>query len=465
MCLPTFFKEPHLLSRRDPSEPILLGLSGGADSSALLHLLCAYREISGCRVFAAHLNHGIRGEKYGNEADRDERFCRDTCQRLGVELFVKRADIPALSKESGKSLETEARDMRYEFFAEIMRENNIKILATAHNADDSLETQLSNLARGCGIDGMIGIPETRSLDAVGGIIIRPILRAEKCEIMAYCTENDIPYVTDSTNLEDDCTRNIIRHNIIPRLEELFPSVKRASSRLSCSAAEDSDFILNEADRFISACNGELLVSRLQDLHPSLKKRVIMLTFEKACGTRLESIHISDVISLLSSKKNGASISLPQKMRACIIDGRLIFENDTKAPKIQEIYDQKLFFGLNAIENTPFLIHIGKEMASCPPCGCAFYASAEFHLPNIDSIHAKNRSAGAFILDGGVNKKIKKLMCDKRVPLLDRNILPIIYSGDEAIYLPLCAVCDRVKKQTGCDTVRITIFKYIGGTHE
>ncbi len=465
MCLPTFFTEPHLLSRLDRSEPILLGLSGGADSSALLQLLCTYRKDSGCKIFAAHLNHGIRGEQYGNEADRDEQFCRDICKKLDVELFVKRLDIPALSKESGKSLETEARDSRYAFFAEIMHRNNIKILATAHNADDNLETQLSNLARGCGIDGLIGIPETRHLDEVGGMIIRPILRAEKETILSYCAENNIPYVTDSTNFEDDCTRNIIRHNIIPRLEELFPSVKKASSRLSLSAAEDSDFILNEAERFIFEGNGELLVSRLQKLHPSIKKRVIMLTFERACGTRLESIHISDVISLLDSKKNGASVSLPKKMRATVIDGRLIFEYDAKNREIQKDYDQKLFYGLNEIENIPFRVHIGKDKASCIPHGCVTYALAEIQIQKADNLHAKNRSSGAFILDGGVNKKIKKLMCDKKVPLFDRDILPIIYSDDEAIYLPLCAVCDGAKKRHGGSTVYIEIFKYIGGKHE
>ncbi len=465
MCLPTFFTEPHLLSRLDRSEPVLLGLSGGADSSALLHLLCSYREDSGCKLFAAHLNHGIRGKQYGNEAERDEQFCRDICKKLDVELFVKRLDIPARSKESGKSLETEARDSRYAFFAEIMRQNNINILATAHNADDNLETQLSNLARGCGIDGLIGIPETRRFDDVGGIIIRPILRAEKETIIAYCAENNIPYVTDSTNLEDDCTRNIIRHNIIPRLEELFPSVKKASSRMSLSAAEDSDFILNEAERFIFEGNGEILVSKLKMLHPSLKKRVIMLTFERACGARLESVHISDVISLLDSKRNGASASLPQKTCATVIDGRLIFEYDAKKREIQKNYDQKLLWGLNEIENTPFRVHIGKEKASCLPYGCVTYASAEIQIQNTDNLHAKNRSSGAYILDGGVNKKIKKLMCDKKVPLLDRDILPIIYSDNEAIYLPLCAVGDRAKKRHGSATVYIEIFKHIGGKHE
>ena len=98
--IPHFFKEPHKISGREPSAPILVALSGGADSSALLHILCDYARGTGCKIFAAHLNHGIRGKEYSNEATRDEDFCRTLCEKLGVTLFVKKLDIPALSSAS-----------------------------------------------------------------------------------------------------------------------------------------------------------------------------------------------------------------------------------------------------------------------------------------------------------------------------------------------------------------------------
>lgn len=456
--LQNLFTEPHTLTKLNKTEPILLGLSGGADSSALLHLLCLYRERAGCEIFAAHLNHGIRTEEYGNEALRDENFCRSICEKLNVRLFIKRLDIPSMSKISGKSLETEARDARYAFFAEIMRQNKIKILATAHNADDNLETQLCNLARGCGIDGMIGIPECRPMSEIdGAIVIRPILKAQKSEFLSFCAENSIQYVTDSTNFHDDCTRNVIRNNVIPKLSSLFPSLQKSALRLSRAAAEDSDFIFYEAKSFLDSCNGKIEASKLKALHISVRKRVIMLAFDKECGSSLENVHISDILALLDSQKNGVSVSLPNKKRAEIIDGYLHFGDDNRDRCTTESYSQKLDFGLNPIKNTPFAVFVGKSAPSDNVGGCKPYAKATIKDTGA-KLYVKNRSSGEFITDGGVNKKIKKLMCDKKVPLLDRDILPIICADGQAIYVPLCAVSDSVKSKNEVDCLYIAIYK-------
>ena len=458
------FTEPHLLSGYGRGEAILIALSGGADSTALLHRLCEYRKSVGCALVAAHVNHGIRGAEYGFEADRDEKFCRELCRELDVELYVERIDVPSLSAASGKSLETEARDQRYAFFARIMTERGIKILATAHNADDDLETQIFNLARGCGIEGLAGIPEIRDFDAAdGGIVIRPLLGARKSEIIAYCRKNGVDFVTDSTNLEDDCTRNILRHKIIPELEDLFPSIRRASARLHESAAEDSDFILSEAKRFLDGENGRLSVQKLTSLHPSLSKRVLMLAFARVSNATLETVHLDSLLALLKNQKNGASISLPDKMQAVVTDGVLDFKTEVRGETQETIsYKIPLHFGLNAIENTPFAVEIcdGSQHGEQNLQDYTLYASATLMLEDISDIYAQNRSSGEIVLDGGVNKKIKKLMCDKHVPLPDRDTLPIIRCGEEIVYLPLCAVSDSVKpkKQERAPLICISIFK-------
>ncbi len=457
-----FFKAPHLLSLREPSSPILLGLSGGADSTALLHLLCQYARESGAEIFAAHINHGIRTEEYGGEADRDEQFCRETCKRLGVKLFVKRLDIPKMATASGRSLESEAREARYAFFADIMQENNIKILATAHNADDNLETQIYNLSRGCGIDGLVGIPETRTIDSVeGGIVIRPILEAEKQEIIEFCQNNSIDYVTDSTNFEDDYTRNAIRHKIIPILSELFPTVKRSSLRLSELSGEDSDFILASAKQFLLECGDKLPVQRLKQLHPSVAKRVIMLAFEKISRATLEYVHLSDILSLLDSVKNGAAVSLPEKMRACVVDGYLTFEADKKERQRAIEYSVELTSGLNLIAGTQFALLMCEGALPESVDGYSLYASARLKSEGLGTLCAKNRREGLTILDGGVNKKLKKLMCDKKVPLYDRDTLPLVFSGDELIYAPLCAVNDNARAR-GKEAINVAVYKIIGG---
>ncbi len=463
MSQQNFFKDPSLLSGLSEDAPILLGLSGGADSSALLHLLCDYAKRSGARIYAAHVNHGIRTEDYCNEADRDEDFCRMLCGDLGVELFIKRLDIPQMALNSGKSIECEAREARYEFFSNIMRENGIRILATAHNADDNLETQIYNIARGCGIDGLVGIPESRPLESVdGGIVIRPILTAEKREILEYCRDNSVPYVTDSTNNEDEYTRNAIRHKVIPILEELFPHVKRTAQRLSDTAGEDADFILSEANSVVSECGDKITADRLSALHPSVAKRVVMLMFKQISDATLEHVHIKSVLSLLDNTKNGASVSLPGKICACIIDGALCFKPETRDTAENISYSLKLQNRLTPITGTRFAVLVSDDKPTQTLDGYSLFASAKIKTEYSGSLYAKNRQSGMTITDGGINKRIKKLMCDKKVPLYDRDTLPLLFSGDEALYVPLCAVCDNAKPHKGDKTIHIGIYQIIGG---
>ena len=463
MSQQNFFKDPSLLSGLPDDSPILLGLSGGADSSALLHLLCNYAKGSGARIYAAHVNHGIRTEDYGNEADRDEEFCRTLCQGLGVELFTKKLDIPKMAAESGRGVEAEAREARYAFFSDVMQENGIKILATAHNADDDLETQIYNLARGCGIDGLVGIPESRPLDSVdGGIVIRPILSADKKAILEYCKSNSIQYVTDSTNNEDEYTRNAIRHRVVPILEEIFPRIKRSAQRLSCAAGEDADFILSEAKRVVSAHGVRIPTGTLSALHPSVAKRVVKLMFEQVSDATLEYVHIQGVLSLLDNGKNGASVSLPGRTCARVIDGVLCFLSDTSDARESVSYSLKLVRGLNPIQGTRFAALVSDTRPTPTLEGYSLFAGARIKEEYADTLYVKNRQSGMTITDGGINKKIKKLMCDKKVPLYDRDILPLVFSGDEALYVPLCAVCDKAKPRGNDKAIHIGIYQIIGG---
>ena len=205
--------------------PCLVAFSGGADSRLLLELtLRALLERDGeegrRQVVAAHLHHGIRGE----EADRDLIFCQRVCAELGVELVFDRVDVPAMAATSGESLETAARRARYDFFGRVMAEQGISVLMTAHHADDNLETVLERILRGSGTRGMGGIPAVRELidpkTAAVSVLYRPLLEWTRRDILAACAELGLEYVTDSTNREDGCLRNRIRHTVIPALEAI-----------------------------------------------------------------------------------------------------------------------------------------------------------------------------------------------------------------------------------------------------
>ena len=185
---------------------VLVGFSGGADSTALLHYLLARSRVCGTRVSALHVNHGIRGEC----ADRDEDFCRRVCADWGVPLTVIRADVPTLAKERGQGIEETARQVRYSAFYEAMQADpTVTSVATAHNADDNAETVLFHMARGCGIDGLCGIPPVTDQR-----VIRPLLACSRKEIIAYCKGNNIQYMEDETNQDTRYTRNHIRHTVM-----------------------------------------------------------------------------------------------------------------------------------------------------------------------------------------------------------------------------------------------------------
>ena len=197
-------KDNKLLSDGDT---VVCGLSGGADSVGLLLALYELREKLGINVEALHVNHCLRGE----ESDRDEEFCCQLCSRLGIPFSAFRVDVKSYAKEHSLSDEEAARKLRYGVFE---ANSQGKKIATAHNANDNLETVILNLARGSALKGMAGIPVRRNN------IIRPLLTVSREEIEAFLSERGQEFVTDSTNLSDDYTRNKIRHKIIPLMNEL-----------------------------------------------------------------------------------------------------------------------------------------------------------------------------------------------------------------------------------------------------
>lgn len=197
----------HLLS---DGEKVLVALSGGADSVALL---CVLHSL-GYDCVAVHCNFKLRGE----ESERDERFVRDLCRQKGVPLHVKTFNTRQYASDKGISIEMAARDLRYAFFDEVRHLDGINKVAVAHHRDDNVETLLLNLVRGTGLKGLTGMRYVR--DAV----IRPLLDVSRKDILVYLAEAGQTYVVDSTNLENEVKRNKIRLDILPELQKLNPSV-------------------------------------------------------------------------------------------------------------------------------------------------------------------------------------------------------------------------------------------------
>ena len=271
----------------DGCRSVTVGFSGGADSCALLHTLWTMRDEYGTELSAVHVNHCLRGA----ESDRDEAFARELCEKLGIPIEVCRVDVRAAVRKH-ESLEEAARRLRYECFDKVCEKYGSR-LASAHTANDSAETVLMNMIRGTGTKGLAGIPPVR------GNMIRPLIYCTREQTEAYCRENGIDYVTDSTNLEDDCTRNRIRHSIIPLLKEFNPSFIGAVSRMTGAVGEDEDFIAGYAADCAEKCRteGGYDSRKLKELHPAVLFRIIASEL-KENGVEPSSLRVSQCAELI-----------------------------------------------------------------------------------------------------------------------------------------------------------------------
>jgi tRNA(Ile)-lysidine synthase len=229
-------------------EPVYAAISGGADSTSLLLLL--HKNINNLR--AIHVNHNLRGE----ESDRDESFCRELCKSLNVPLDVVSVDVRGYAEKTGKSTEEAARDLRYKAFDDIT--NGKGLVAVAHNADDNAETMIFNLIRGTGLAGLCGIPSKR------GNIIRPLLHTTRAEILQFLADEKQDYITDSSNLSDDYSRNYIRHYIMPAIKKLNPSFTDSAERTMQILSEAHSLLERNAD--------------IQSSEPILRQQAILSFF-------------------------------------------------------------------------------------------------------------------------------------------------------------------------------------------
>lgn len=406
-------------------DKITVALSGGADSVCLLYSLYSLKRELEIELSAAHFNHGIRGE----EADRDEEFSRNLCKSLDIPFYSEKGDAISYAKQSGKSLETAARELRYDFLSRVSEGK----IATAHTASDNIETMLFNLARGTSLDGIKGIPPKRDN------IIRPLILCSREEIENYCRQNSLSFVTDSTNLSDDCSRNIIRHKIIPVLKEINQSSVYNASKLSVLLNEDSKYLLKTANdefcrRYIS---GGLSVENIKDTDKAVFKRVLSLFVKKITGATADFYHIERLVDVCEGKIHATE--LPNGFSARLQGKRLVLSD--KKP-----------------ENTVFLteteIISAEKFKSLKKIHELFLNNAVDYDKIVGKLKRIERNSNDTVKLANSNstKTLKKLLTEKKISLCDRENLPI-YADDMGIVWCFCiGTADRVKIDKNTKTV-------------
>ncbi len=428
---------PWRMAGLPPRTPVLLALSGGPDSRALLHLLAAQAARDGFPLLLAHVHHGIRGA----EADRDADFCRALAARYGLELLLLRADVPGLAARTRRGLEETARQVRYDFFGRVMRERAIPLLATAHQADDQLETMLFRLCRGSGLGGLCGIPPVRPL--AGGYVTRPLLEYSRREILAFCTAQGLDFVSDSTNPDLSYARNRIRQRAVPELEAAVPDPQGGACRLSRALSQDRDYLDRAAGELLAAHlrQGCFPAGVLRQAHPALRRRVLAALCPRAPG----AAHIEAMEALVLSGRSGSACPLPGGWQACLQQQTLWVLPVLRRPPLPR--PVPLRAGSFALCDGLLTVCV-KKAENFPGSGKVHNLATERYIiidEGSDIMLGQGcwrcRQEGDAMVRHGVRRRVRRLLREAGIPPALRDALPLLCDREGVLWVPFVGARD------------------------
>lgn len=411
-------RQYHMCER---GERITVGVSGGVDSMALLHILWRLSAREGWKVQAVHVHHGLRGA----EADADAAYVEEICRCWSIPFAAVRLDVAAEAEKRKLGVEETGRILRYEALRRAAAGGKI---AVAHHANDQAETLLMRLCRGTGTKGLAAMRPVR------GDVIRPLLFCGREEIEAYCRRENILWREDSTNQEVTYTRNRLRHQVMPLLEQVHEgSIRHLSETAELLAAEE-DFMEKEAEKVFPTLEREngLLAAELMELHPALRRRVLRLALEKRGSLRdVSRVHILQLEELLE-KESGKSIRLPHGLWAEMEYGRLVLKKEEDQP---EGFCCRLAPGEEVI-----LPELGMAVAAelsleKPGEFCRDDYTNVFDYDKIKKeLYCRGRRPGDRIAIKAGSKKLKDLFIDEKIPREERDRMPLIACGSDVLWV-------------------------------
>lgn len=309
----------------EKGDKIVLGVSGGPDSIAMLDILKDLRNKFEFDIYVCHLNHMIRGQ----DAINDQKYVEQYCNKNQIEFFTKNVNIIEISNNQKIGTEECGRNARYNFFEEILEKTKSNKIATAHNKNDNAETVLMHLLRGSGISGLRGIKPIRN-----NKFIKPLIECDRKEIEEYCKQKNLNPCIDKTNFENTYTRNKIRNIVIPYIKKEFnPNIIETLSRLSEVVSSEDDFLdritQKEFENIVLLENEHQIDLKLKEfnlLDNVIKNRLILLTTKKLFGTvnGIEKINIDDIIKMCN-KNIGNKFLMPNKnLKVMVKDKKISF---------------------------------------------------------------------------------------------------------------------------------------------
>lgn len=415
-----------------PDERVVVGVSGGPDSVALVHLL-SESELR-LTLFVCHLNHCIRGR----EAEEDARFVEELARRLRLEFFVEEADVPAIARDNRLSLETAARKARYEFLGRCARKLDAKKVAVAHNLDDQAETVLMRILRGTGLRGLRGMLPVRKL-AEGLLLVRPLLTVTRNEILEYLVEKGLEYREDRTNTETKYLRNRLRWELIPLLEEISPGVRERLVELARRTASLYEFIERQVRSLSSSSDETLETPVLRGLPEAIAGEAVRVFVHDRFGVELYSTHTEALLKAL--QKGSGIVSLPGGLKAVVSHGEVWFGRvDPSLPK-REL----------ALPGSTQIPEIGLALKlrfseEPPQRGDRWAETVDFDRLELPLYLRGWKDGDRFRpLNAGGTKKLQDFFTDLKIPRWKRRRIPIIVdSRGEIVCVVGLRIDDRVK---------------------
>ena len=307
-------------------DKIVLGVSGGPDSICMLDILNKFKNDKiKFDIIVAHINHQIR-----QEANQDEKYVQNYCEKNNIKFCVQRIDVKKYANNNKIGLEEAGRNLRYNFFDEVMKLNNGNKIAIAHNKNDKIETIIMNEIRGCGLSGLKGIEPMRNNQ-----IIRPLIECERIEIEKYCEENNLNPRIDKTNFINDCTRNKIRNIVLPYVvKEFNPNIVKTLDRLSEVVSETENYLQKQVEKkynqlLISKENDKIILDlkKFNSEDILIKKRILLYTISEILGNtqNIEKINIEDLIKLCQNNIGNKYLKPKSNIKVLVNKGKIFFE--------------------------------------------------------------------------------------------------------------------------------------------
>jgi tRNA(Ile)-lysidine synthase len=400
---------------------LVVGLSGGADSVALLDALASLAPPRRPRLVAAHLDHGLRSGSAG-----DARFCQRLCAELGIPLRLGRADVASRARRDGEGLEAAARLERYRLLRRVAREEGAAAIAVAHTRDDQAETLLLHLLRGAGGSGLGGM-RPRS-----GDLLRPLLEVSREQVLEYLRSRGLPWREDPTNDDPAFTRNRVRHELLPWLETRFnPRLREALAGTARLLADEDDHLEAEAATLLepaTACDGGWALSRdgLRNASPAIARRALRQLASRTGAPALRRVQVERLLGLAREPRaSGRRLPLPGGREAQVRFGSLWMGPHRKQQPFARTLDVPgtvLLPGGGAVTARVW------EGRGVPRGGLAL-------CPAGGRLTVRTRRPGDRARRSGRQISLKRLLLDRRVPADRRDELPLVADGHEVLWGP------------------------------